>query len=520
MSFTAFDTSQNTRDLIDCMRTNGITAVGRYYTKRRTNTKILTPSEARQLSAAGIRIWVVYQNRHREVVDFSPTKGKQDAQDALDYAQNVIHQPSGSAIYFSADFDATEAEFNMAILPHFRAIAAEFAAAGNPYRIGIYGSGAVCKSLLGAGLVQVTWLSQSSGFRGTADFKASRRWNILQALPVGGFCGFDDDVDPDQINDGADFGEFMLPGLAPLQPVAPPPEALVASVSSSNLPIPTNPEFPSAPAFRGTPLHRGEIGSPDVKVVQARLNDLKFGPLVVDGDFGEATQNAVLHFQARNSAADGRALSIDGQVDQATWAALFGPGAVFSTAAFDPNTPVRQLVIDIAASQIGVVEQPHGSNRGPEVDTFIRTTGLDPTTGSFPWCVCFLYWVFDQAAKIKRTDNPLPKTAGVISLWNLGRRSEAEVIRKSEASAQTVKPGMIFALDLGGGKGHAGLVVELHGDHIVTIEGNTNPGGSSDGFGVFRREARTIAPGVLLGYLDFCDIVASEQIAFARSSAA
>jgi CHAP domain len=237
-----------------------------------------------------------------------------------------------------------------------------------------------------------------------------------------------------------------------------------------------------------------------------RLNDLTFGELVGDGDFGEATENAVFHFQARNSTPDGRPLEINGQVDQTTWAALFGQGAVFSTAAFDPSTPMRQLVMDVAASQIGVIERPHGSNRGPEVDVYIRTTGLDPAADSFPWCACFLYWVFNQAAKIKGVDNPLPKTAGVISLWNLGRRSDAQVVRKSEANAQTVKPGMIFALDLGGGKGHAGLVIELRGDHIITIEGNTNPGGSSDGFGVFRREARPITSGVLLGYLDFCDL--------------
>ena len=214
----------------------------------------------------------------------------------------------------------------------------------------------------------------------------------------------------------------------------------------------------------------------------------------------------VLHFQARNSTTDGKPLPIDGEVGEITWAALFGPGAVFSTEKYDPNTPMRQLVIDIAASQIGVVEQPHGSNRGPEVDVYIRTTGLDPAAGAFPWCVCFLYWVFDQAAKIKGKENPLPKTAGVISLWNLGRRTEAQVVRKSEANAQTVTPGMTFHLDLGGGKGHAGLVIEVNGNRIVTIEGNTNPGGSSDGFGVFRRDARAISSGVLLGYLDFCDI--------------
>jgi hypothetical protein len=153
-----------------------------------------------------------------------------------------------------------------------------------------------------------------------------------------------------------------------------------------------------------------------------------------------------------------------------------------------------------------VLEEPRGSNRGPEVDIYIRTTGMDPAADSYPWCVCFLYWVFDQAAKVKGIPNPLPKTAGVISLWNLGRRTEAQVVRKSEATAQNVKPGMIFHLDLGNGKGHAGLVIGVAGDQIITIEGNTNLGGSRDGYGVFRRDSRAIRPSVLLGYLDFCEV--------------
>ena len=94
----------------------------------------------------------------------------------------------------------------------------------------------------------------------------------------------------------------------------------------------------------------------------------------------------------------------------------------------------------------------------------------------------------------------------MISLWSLGRHTEAQVVRKSEANARSVIPGMIFLLDLGGGKGHAGLVIEVGADHIITIEGNTNPGGSSDGFGVFRRDSRPLTTSVLLGYLDFCEI--------------
>jgi len=211
MQFAALDTSQNSHNLVACLKDKGITAIGRYYTKRRTNSKILTVDEARKLSDAGIKIWAVYQNRHRKPVDFSSVKGKQEAQDALDYAQTVIKQPAGSAIYFSADFDASLAALNSAIRPHFEAIVAAFAAAANPYRIGVYSSGLVCKSLLDNRLVQLTWLSQSSGFRGTPEFKASRRWNILQNLPVRHFCNFEDDIDPDQINaENGDFGGFLL----------------------------------------------------------------------------------------------------------------------------------------------------------------------------------------------------------------------------------------------------------------------------------------------------------------------
>src|SRR5262249_33380491 len=158
---------------------------------------------------------------------------------------------------------------------------------------------------------------------GTREFKASGRWNILQALPVSGFCDFDDEVDPNTINeDIADFGGFLTS-----QPAQPQSVALVGIADSriAEVPVSLHPDFSSIPIFRGTPLLRGELGSNDVKILQGRLNDLGFGRLVVDGDFGEGTENAVVHFQARNSTSDGKPLAIDGQVGATTWAALFGP---------------------------------------------------------------------------------------------------------------------------------------------------------------------------------------------------
>jgi hypothetical protein len=52
---------------------------------------------------------------------------------------------------------------------------------------------------------------------------------------------------------------------------------------------------------------------------------------------------------------------------------------------------------------------------------------------------------------------------------------------------------MIFILATSGGAGHTGLVEAVEGQYLVTIEGNTNEGGSREGIGVFRRTSRKIS---------------------------
>jgi hypothetical protein len=65
-----------------------------------------------------------------------------------------------------------------------------------------------------------------------------------------------------------------------------------------------------------------------------------------------------------------------------------------------------------------------------------------------------------------------------------------------------VKPGMVFIISTGGGKGHTGLVSRVVGNRLETIEGNTNDGGSREGIGVFRRTSRTIA-SINRGFINF-----------------
>lgn len=154
-------------------------------------------------------------------------------------------------------------------------------------------------------------------------------------------------------------------------------------------------------------------------------------------------------------------------------------------------SPLALAALQIAISQVGVMEQPLGSNRGPQVDEYLRSVGVDPATGSYPWCAAFTYWCFAQAAAEAKVANHLVRTAGVLDHWN---RSTARKLLSVEALAQPalVLPGMIFVMAFKGGTGHMGLVEKIDGQALTTIEGNTNKGGSREGIGVFRRTARTI----------------------------
>jgi putative peptidoglycan binding protein/CHAP domain-containing protein len=255
--------------------------------------------------------------------------------------------------------------------------------------------------------------------------------------------------------------------------------------------------------FPGRIIKKGDPDASIVKAIQRQLNARGCGPIDVDGGFGDQTDAAVRLFQARFPDVEGIPLLVDGKVGSITWAALFGEGTVPS--ADEAPSPLLQKTLEIAKSQIGVMEQPPGSNRGPEVDEYLRRVGLNPK-GHFAWCVAFLYFCFDEAAKALDRSNPVIKTAGVLDHW--AKAGQQGVPRITHARAVQnpglVLPGHIFIIDTGnpGGGGHSGVVQEVAGGKIITIEGNTNVDGSAEGIGVFRRESRKIAQ-INKGFIDY-----------------
>lgn len=261
--------------------------------------------------------------------------------------------------------------------------------------------------------------------------------------------------------------------------------------------------------YPGYVLKTGNLPHSDtgahVRYVQRRLLDMGMAAFVepdpdAPGQFGAHTEAMIRQFQARSVDIDGAPLKIDGMVGPITWAALFGQ----EPEAQAPSVMLRS-VLATAASQVGVLELPAGSNRGPVVDLFLHAVGLDPQAGSYPWCQAFVYWCFQQTARGLGAENPVPKTAGVVAHWRLaGQVPGASCIPSAQALVEPdlVKPGQVFAISVGGGHGHCGFVERTLGGKLVTIEGNTNPGGSREGVGVFRRTSRKIAD-INLGFVEY-----------------
>lgn len=142
--------------------------------------------------------------------------------------------------------------------------------------------------------------------------------------------------------------------------------------------------------------------------------------------------------------------------------------------------------VQIAVSQIGKQENPPGSNWGEPVKTYLQSVGINFAA---PWCMAFVYWCYQQAAKSYKVTNTAIKTGSVIHAWNKAPQ---------HIKSSVPRIGSVFIMDFGKGKGHTGLVEHFDTEFIYTIEGNTNDAGSREGIKVLRKKRlRTTIKGYL-----------------------
>jgi lysozyme family protein/peptidoglycan hydrolase-like protein with peptidoglycan-binding domain len=281
---------------------------------------------------------------------------------------------------------------------------------------------------------------------------------------------------------------------------------------SKDTPVPQDGEgiWPSdPPRFPGVYLRMGVRRNADVKRIQARLKEVLCDPGVKDGNFADATRLAVMLFQARSSDLSEEPLDIDGIVGPKTWGALFGPASVEGAPGGRVNRTeapgaLGRMAIEVAAEEVGVLEVPAGSNRGPRVEEYQNSVGSFCVGQA--WCMCFMHWVFRTAAQQLGTTSPVPKTGGVLDAWTQSQklRSPVKIVTADDAEddPSLVEPGMAFFLRTSDRTGHTGLVVANFNGLLETIEGNTNNGGSREGIGVFRRRKRPISH-INLGFISY-----------------
>lgn len=132
------------------------------------------------------------------------------------------------------------------------------------------------------------------------------------------------------------------------------------------------------------------------------------------------------------------------------------------------NDEAHQRIVAAARKEIGTRE---GSvpNTGKRVEGYLGYVGIRYAA---PWCAAFVSYVHAQAGY------KAPKTA-----WSPDLFPAKRLVREA-------RPGVVLGIYFDSLKriAHCGIVVEVKGSWVFSVEGNTNLNGSREGDGVYKRQ--------------------------------
>jgi hypothetical protein len=125
-------------------------------------------------------------------------------------------------------------------------------------------------------------------------------------------------------------------------------------------------------------------------------------------------------------------------------------------------------------------------NRHPDIDRWLKACGVKPPAA---YCAAFVSWCVLRASE----GRGFKDSAGALRLVERNPDRKLEPIDAAVLLA-TPEP-VIFVIDHGQGKGHAGFALSIDGDTMTTLEANTGPGPAvaakdRDGDGVHLRTDR------------------------------
>ena len=133
-------------------------------------------------------------------------------------------------------------------------------------------------------------------------------------------------------------------------------------------------------------------------------------------------------------------------------------------------------LLDLARGELGVTEQPAGSNR---VKYNTAYYGREVSGSGYPWCCTFVWWLFRQAGASKLFFGG-GKTAYCPTLLTY---------HKKQAVHGDYQPGDVIFFNFSGktSAAHVGICETWDGTNMTTIDGNTGSGNEANGGAVMRR---------------------------------
>lgn len=130
------------------------------------------------------------------------------------------------------------------------------------------------------------------------------------------------------------------------------------------------------------------------------------------------------------------------------------------------DVQTRSKIIRIAADEIGVREAT-GNNDGARVEDYLGYTGLGK---GYAWCAAFVSWCYGQAG-LPEPRNP----------WSPALFPNTRTYCRGDACRRPTLIKTVEAADVFGIYGqqdkrinHVGLVKNIQGNYLITIEGNSN----------------------------------------------
>ena len=125
--------------------------------------------------------------------------------------------------------------------------------------------------------------------------------------------------------------------------------------------------------------------------------------------------------------------------------------------------PKHDKVVKLAAAEIGVVEQPNGSNSGPRVREYQAATWLGGT--GWPWCAAYCCWLWQKAGFTLSY-----RGAGAYKWYDEGAQHVGRKIRRDQWAQVIPGDGVVFRV----GSGHIGIVEKVTADAVQSIDGNVS----------------------------------------------